>query len=279
MTLSVTAVSPIAGVVGWPIAHSLSPAIHNAWLNAARLDGVYVAFPVSPERFGAFVDGLRGGVIRGLNVTAPHKERALALADHRTARAEAAGAANLLILDPDGAIFAENTDGVGLLGAFAAQAPDIRLPSAKVLVLGAGGAARGALAALKDAGVANLFVASRDPTRADHLAEALGAVQAWGPGQLADAAPSLDVVINATPQGLEAATSCGLIIEALGAGAAVMDMAYRPVMTPLLTVAWRRGLRVVDGLEMLIAQARPSFQALFGSPAPRLDLRARLLAS
>ena len=142
MSSTLTGAAVVAGVCGAPIKHSMSPLIHNAWIRAAGLDAVYVPFAPDEDRFEAFVDGLRGGVIRGLNVTIPFKERALALADTASELARMAGAANLLIFEADGTIRADNTDGPGLLGAIAAQAPGFEVSAAPVVILGAGGAAR-----------------------------------------------------------------------------------------------------------------------------------------
>ena len=133
----------VAGVVGSPVKHSLSPLIHNAWLQGSDIDGVYVAFPLAKDGLRALVNGFRGGVIRGLNVTVPFKEEALALADRASRQAQDAGAANLLLFHPDGTMSADNTDGVGLLAAFAEQAPNLVLRDRTAVVLGAGGAACG----------------------------------------------------------------------------------------------------------------------------------------
>ena len=148
----ITASGVVAGVVGRPIGHSLSPLLHNSWLDATGLDAVYVAFSPAEDRFAAFVEGLRGGVIRGLNVTLPFKEKALAVADEASSLAHAAGAANLLLFHGDGRIEARNTDGEGLLYAFARQAPALRLTDGAVAIIGAGGAAKGAVASLSAAG-------------------------------------------------------------------------------------------------------------------------------
>ncbi|MDP3174150.1 MAG: shikimate dehydrogenase, partial [Phenylobacterium sp.] len=140
---SVTARSVVVGVVGRPISHSLSPIIHNAWIAAAGIEAVYVAVSPPEDGFAAFIAGLRGGgVLRGLNVTLPFKPQALALADDTTPRAKAAEAANLLVFQPDGGIWADNTDGLGLLSAFASQAPGFDPAAGPVAVLGAGGGAR-----------------------------------------------------------------------------------------------------------------------------------------
>jgi len=172
MTTRLSGGAMVAGVVGSPVRHSLSPLIHNAWIRGLGLDAVYAPFTPPPERFVEFALGLRGGAIRGLNVTLPFKEQALALADAPSARARRAEAANVLVFDADGTIRADNTDGAGLLGAFAAQAPGFRAEAGPVVVLGAGGAARGAVVAFLEAGAPEVRIVNRTVARATAIAEA-----------------------------------------------------------------------------------------------------------
>lgn len=280
MTRPITGSTRVAGVTGWPVSHSLSPRLHNAWLAASGLDGVYVAFPASPYRFAGFIEGLRGGVISGLNVTAPHKEAALALADVRSARAEKAGAANLLLFGENGAISADNTDGDGLLAAFRAQAPGFDFEAAPILILGSGGAARGAAAALVQTGAKEILILARRLSTSEALADALGpSVSVLKTADVSALASGVGAVINATPSGLEAADTLGLDLHNIAPSAVIMDMVYRPTITPLLQAAQDRGLRTVDGLEMLIGQAWPSYTAFFGAAPPELDVRALALKS
>ena len=269
----------VAGVVGSPVRQSLSPLIHNAWIAAAGLDAVYVPFSPAPQRFEAFVDSLRGGALVGLNVTLPFKEAALKLADRADAPAQAAGAANLLLFDEDGAIEARNTDGIGLLAALAEQAPGWRPQAGPVVVLGAGGAARGAAAALLEAG-AKVRLANRSHERAVRLAAALPGVEAVPAAGLRDALAEAAAVVNATAAGLQGEGVLDIPLEAVWPGTVVVDMVYKPLHTPLLRQATALGLPTVDGLAMLIGQALPSFQALFGVAAPRyVDVRALALAA
>jgi shikimate dehydrogenase len=254
--------------------------MQNAWILAAQIDAAYVPFAVPPDRFAAFIAGLRGGVILGLNVTAPYKERALALADRATPRALAAGAANLLAFHTDGSLAADNTDGEGLLRAFATQTPSFALSAGPILILGAGGAARGAASALLEAGTPRIHLLNRDPERSLALARTLGTqVEAISGSPPHELARSWAAVINATPAGLEAASLLGVDLAALSTDAVVMDMVYRPLRTPLLIAAAQRGLQTVDGLEMLIGQARPSFTTFFGREPPSLDIRAVALGA
>ncbi len=270
----------VAGVVGAPVRHSLSPLIHNAWLAATELDAVYVAFEPKPAAFISFADGLRGGIVRGLNVTAPFKEMALSLADGRSPRAERAGAANLLVFESDGSVEADNTDGEGLLHAFRATIDGFDPATGPVLVLGAGGAARGAAAALLDAGAPQIRILNRSLDRAEDLAGLFGdSARAFHPREVEAALASVRIVVNATPLGLGAASVQTLPFERLDAECVVMDMVYRPLRTSFLEQASQRGLRTVDGLWMLIGQAIPSFQTLFGRRPPDIDVRALALAS
>lgn len=259
----------LGGVAGNPIGHSLSPVLHNAWLEAGAVDGSYVAFqPNDPNGFRTLVAAGRAGLIHGLNVTAPFKEQAFALADDIAPAAKATGSANILVFD-NGRVRADSADGAGVLYALAEQAPSFDLKGAHVVMLGAGGAARAVAGALVEAG-ASLSILNRTRSRAEALAADLGAgvAVAEDEGALADA----DLVINA----LSAPPSIDLGV--LKADAVVMDMTYKPVLTPFLAAAQARGLITVDGLAMLIGQAGPSFEAIFGVPPPPLDLRAVVMA-
>lgn len=251
----------IAGVAGQPVAHSLSPLIHRAWIAAVGLDADYRAFgPEDEPGFRALVGEVRAGRLRGLNVTAPFKAAALALADEAGGRARLCGSANLLVHE-DGRVRADSTDGEGLMAALAEQAPALDVRDRPVLILGAGGAARAAAAALKAAG-AEVGVLNRTPARAEALAADLG-VRVATPGDLEEAA----LVVNAlsAPPEVE--------VGALRPDAVLMDMTYRPLMTPFLAAGRSGGLTTVDGLAMLIGQARPSFRALFGQEPPAVDVR------
>lgn len=268
----------VAGIVGRPVAHSLSPLIHNSWLKASGIDGVYV--PFTPDAFGfeRLAAGLRGGVVRGLNVTVPFKEAALKVADEATPAARSAGAANVLLFDRNGKIVADNTDGLGLLGAFAAQATRWDVQNGPVTVIGAGGAARGAVAALLAAGAPKVWLLNRTLDKADAIARLLGPKVA--PLPLAHGVSALQqttAVINATTVGLEGSGSLDLPLEVTHEATVVMDMVYKPLETPLLARARALGRPTVDGLEMLIRQAAPSFQHFFGA-APPVEVDARALA-
>ncbi|WP_066730471.1 shikimate dehydrogenase [Caulobacter sp. CCH9-E1] len=276
---TISGAAVVGGVCGQPIKHSMSPVLHNAWIAAAGLDAAYVPFAPAAERFEAFVDGLRGGAVRGVNVTIPFKERALALADTASDLAKMAGAANLLLFAPDGSVHADNTDGPGLLGAVQAQAPGFDASAAPVVILGAGGAARGAVAALLLAGAPEIRIVNRTLARAQELADAFGpkviaAEDAALPGLLADAG----LVINATSLGLGGGAGPAADLSLTSETAVVMDMVYKPLRTEFLRRAEAAGRRTVDGLEMLLRQAIPSFEAIYGvAPSPAVDVRGMAL--
>lgn len=271
----------VAGVVGAPVRHSLSPLIHNAWIEGLGLDAVYAPFCPPETGFEAFIQGLRGGAITGLNVTLPFKEQALSLADAPTPAAQAAGAANLLLFEPDGTLRADNTDGAGLLAAFAGQAPGFDPAAAPVVILGAGGAARGAAAAFVAAGAPEVRILNRTLARAQAIAERLGPrVSPLPLDQAAQAFEDAGAVINATSAGLSGQGELDVPLAATPEGCVVMDMVYKPLITPFLAQAEAAGRRTVDGLAMLIGQAVPSFNAFFGvAPPSGIDVRALALKS
>jgi shikimate dehydrogenase len=254
------------GVCGWPVAHSRSPQMHNAALAAVGLDDWrYLRLPLPPELFAETVRALPAAGFRGVNVTIPHKHAALALADRASDAARAIGAANTLTFE-DGAIVADNTDAPGLLAALGSS------PAGRsALVLGAGGAGRAAVWALKRAGAADVAIWNRTPQRARALAAELGA-------RAVEAPERADIVINATSVGLHDpdATFKALPLGAdeLDAGSLVVDMVYRAGETRFLEAARTRGARVVDGLDILVGQGAASFERWTGLEAPREAMRA-----
>lgn len=274
--MRITAATRVAGVVGHPARHSLSPVIHNAWIEAAGLDAVYLAFEPPAHGFRRFVEGLRGQLVLGLNVTIPFKEEALAAADRASPAARRAGAANLLVFEPDGAIAADNTDGVGLIGALRRAGYE----AGEAVVLGAGGAARGAVTALLDAGFTRIRLVNRTLARAQEIAAVDPRLSATGWEAAAAALEGCSVLVNATSLGMSGQPPLDLTLERLPKTATVLDMVYRPMPTPLLAAAERRGNRAASGLDMLIEQAVPSFQAFFGrTPPADVDVRALCLGA
>ena len=249
------------GVIGWPVAHSRSPALQNAALAAAGLadDWHYQLLPIPPELFEETVLALPGDGFRGVNVTLPHKERALALATASggqiSERARAIGAANTLVFEADGRIAADNTDAVALV----ASAPT-ELRGRTALILGAGGSARAALWALRDAGAAEVRVWNRNPERAAALCAELG-------GTPAATIEAADLLVNCTPVGLNVGDSLAMLpLPAAGVSAfgAVADYVYNVAGTPLAAAARAAGIPLVDGLELLAAQGIPAFELFTG---------------
>ena len=254
-----------AGVAGSPAKHSLSPVIHRAWLEAAGIDGTYDIFDLARDGFADFVQEARCS-LRGLNVTIPFKEEALAAADQVSARAKRAGAANLLIFE-DGAVRADNTDGLGLLAAFAQQAPEWRADAGPIVVLGAGGAARGVAPALLDAGISELIIVNRTAERADALADALGEPDRaqsryWRDlGDLGD----FSLIVNATSASRQDQGEFSLPFHLATPRTLAVDLNYGEAAIPFLAWARAAGCHdAVDGLGMLVEQAAEAFEQWHG---------------
>lgn len=268
ITHRITGAALVAGIAGNPVAHSLSPVIHNAWLAAGDIDGAYVPFaPADAAGFEALVAAGRAGLIMGLNVTAPFKGQAFALADQATAAARLTSSANILQFE-NGRVLADSSDGIGLMRGLKEQTPDLDVAGRPVVMLGAGGAARAGSGALVAAG-AEVRIVNRSPERAQALAADLGpSVRVMAAGDAFDGAA---LVINAL------SVAPNIDLDRIAPGTVVMDMTYKPLATPFLKAARERGLPTVDGLAMLIGQAAPSFEALFRRAPPPLDLRALLM--
>ncbi|MGZ8363648.1 MAG: shikimate dehydrogenase [Caulobacteraceae bacterium] len=258
-----TASTRLAGVIGAPARHSLSPLMHNAWLEAAGIDAAYAAFECEPDDFETAVAGLAASGVLGLNVTLPFKERALALAVSADALSTRAGAANLLLFR-GGSIEACNTDGPGMLSALTQTG----FGGGSVCVLGAGGAARGAVAALAGVGVTDLRIVNRTVARADAMRAVEPSIHVFGWDEAAQALDGAAALVNATSLGLHGQPGVDLDLSLLPPSAVVVDAVYGPAETALVQNAKSLGLRAADGLAMLIAQAIPSFEALFGQPPP-----------
>ncbi len=277
MTLSGKA--RVAGVIGWPVAHSRSPRLHGYWLNHHGIDGAYVPLPVAPGHLEGAIRGLAALGFRGANVTVPHKEAVLTLMDTVTPTARRIGAVNTIVVGDGGRLEGRNTDGDGFMDnlrqGLAGWVPG---PGAAV-VLGAGGAARAVLAVLMEAGFAPIHLLNRTPSRAEALAAGFGPPVVAVPWE--ERAPCLDgaaLVVNTTTLGMVGQPPLDLALDALPLSAVVTDLVYAPLMTPLLERAKARGHRVVDGLGMLLHQAVPGFEAWFGvRPTVTPELRAWVL--
>jgi shikimate dehydrogenase len=260
----------LAGVIGWPISHSRSPRLHGYWIERHGIDGAYVPLAVEPAQVAQALRMLALVGFRGVNVTVPHKEAALAAVDTLDDDARRIGAVNTVTMKPDGSLAGSNTDGIGFLSHLRASAPTWDASGAAV-VIGAGGAARAVVVALIGAGVGEIRLVNRTRERAEELARAFGGpvrVLPWVArnAALEDAA----LVVNTTTLGMTDQPPLDLDLDALPRAACVFDCVYAPLATPLLTAARARGLVAVDGLGMLIHQARPGFEAWFGI-APEVD--------
>jgi shikimate dehydrogenase len=270
----------LAGVMGWPIAHSRSPRLHNFWLDEYGIDGAYVPLAVPPDKLEMAVRALPALGFRGTNVTLPHKEAMLGIVDRVDDVARRIGAVNTVVVEDDGSLSGSNTDAFGFIEALRAGALDIALDTGPSVVIGAGGAARAIVVALLDAGAPAVRIANRTAARAQALAEEFGApVTAvdWAgvPAALGDAA----LLVNSTSLGMSGQPDLDLPLDALPAAAVVMDAVYIPLRTGLLAAAAARGNRTVDGLGMLLHQARPGFARWFGREPEVTDaLHAHVLA-
>ncbi len=269
----------LAGVMGWPVGHSRSPRLHGFWLEHYKVDGAYVPLAVAPERLGEALRALPTFGFRGINLTLPHKEAALVHVGALSETARRIGAVNTIVVDGDGGLRGDNTDAFGFIENLWASVPRWRGEARPVAVLGAGGAARAVIVALLDAGVTEVRLLNRSMERAEKLREAFGSmitVTAWE--KRSDALIDTGLVVNTTSLGMTGQPPLDLTLDRLPAEAVVYDLVYAPLCTLLLNEARRRGNPVVDGLGMLLHQARPGFRAWFGvEPEVTPALRAFVL--
>ncbi len=269
----------LAGVVGWPVGHSLSPRLHGFWLDHHGIDGAYLPLAVAPQHFEAALRGLGDVGFRGVNVTIPHKQAALALCDEAAPLATRIGAVNTLVFE-DGRLKGSNTDAFGFLENLRQGVPAWDPAAGPALILGAGGAARAVAVALLDAGAPELRLANRTAARAEALAEELGGQVTAVPWEARGAAlRDLALLANTTSLGMTGQPPLDLDLDPLPTGAVVTDIVYAPLETDLLARARARGNPAVDGLGMLLHQARPGFEAWFGvAPEVTAELRSFVLA-
>lgn len=266
---------PLAGVIGHPIAHSRSPALHGFWLRRYGVKGYYIPMDVAPADLEATLRHLPKIGFVGLNVTIPHKEAVLKIADVITDRAALIGAANTLIFRKDGKIHADNTDGAGFIANLRQNAPDWVPAAGPAAVFGAGGAARAVVAALIEVGVPEIRISNRSRPRAEALRADFGAklvVYDWV--QAANMLEGAATVINTTSLGMAGKPEFRVPLDALEPGAVVNDLVYNPLKTQFLQEAEARGAVTVDGLGMLLHQAAPGFERWFG-PNPAVDDETR----
>jgi len=259
----------LAGVAGWPVAHSRSPRLHNFWLQEYGIDGAYLPLAIAPQDFEQAVRMLPRLGFAGCNVTMPHKEAALLAVDQVDPAAQRIGAVNTIVVAEDGSLDGSNTDAFGFIQALHEGAPDLDVGAGPAVLVGAGGAAKAIAVALLNAGAPELVELNRTGARAEALAESLAVagvtVGDWE--ERADRLADANLLVNSTTQGMQGQPPLDLALDDLAAGAVVMDAVYTPLLTPLLAGAQARGNTIVDGLGMLLHQARPGFAAWFGREA------------
>ena len=265
----------LAGVIGWPVAHSRSPKIHNHWLEKHGLPGAYVLLPVAPGTLNVALPGLAALGFRGCNITIPHKVDAIALVHDVDAHARRVGAINTIVVQPDRSLRGMNTDGYGFIQSLLEASPAWVADAGPITVLGAGGAARAVVLALADRGAREIRLVNRTLEKADALAKEFGApLKALPWAERHAALADVALLVNTTSQGMHGSPALDLNLDALPRRALVSDIIYVPLETPLLAGARLRGNVTVNGLGMLLHQARPAFEAWFGVlPEVTVDLR------
>jgi shikimate dehydrogenase len=271
----------LAGVMGWPVAHSRSPRLHGFWLAQHDIDGAYLPLPVHPQNLAAALRALPLLGFTGVNITLPHKAAALALVDRVSEEAQRIGAINTVVVAADGLLEGSNTDGYGFLAHLKASAPAWRASDGPAVLLGAGGAARAIAVALLGAGVPELRLANRTARRTAELAAALGPrVEPIDWEQRSGALDGAALLVNSTTLGMAGQPPLKISLQRLPRPAVVYDIVYVPLETPLLAAARARGNIPVDGLGMLLHQALPGFAAWFGvTPEVTPELREFVLAA
>jgi len=271
----------LAGVMGWPIMHSRSPKLHGYWLAHYGLAGAYVPLAIKAEGLEAALRALPALGFAGCNLTIPHKEAALRIVDAASPLAQRIGAVNCIVVREDGSLEGRNYDAFGFTQSLRERAPDLRFDEGPAVVIGAGGAARAILAGLMDESVPEIRLINRSPARAQALAAEFGGpVRAVPCEARAQALEGAAILVNTTSQGMVGEAPLDLALDALPVSALVVDIVYVPLETPLLAGARARGNRVVDGLGMLLHQARPAFEAWFGiDPDVTPELRALIEAT
>ncbi len=270
----------LAGVLGWPVSHSRSPRLHNFWIARHGVNGAYLPLPVAPENFAQAVRALGHVGFAGANVTVPHKLAALAACDEVSDTARRIGAANTLVFRTDGSLYGTNTDADGFYANLVDGAPGYDPSTAPAAVLGAGGAARAVVVALLDAGLPEIRIVNRSAGKAAALAEEFGGTcAAWAWERRQDALENVGLLVNTTSLGMTGQPRLDLSLDRLPVDAVVNDIVYDPLETPLLVAARARGNGAVDGLDMLLHQARLGFQLWFGVEPTVDDALRRHVAS
>ncbi len=274
-----TGAGKLSGIVGWPVRHSLSPAIHSYWIQKYELDAAYVPLPVEPQKLETALRALPALGFQGCNITAPHKVEARALVDDETDLARVVGAINTIFVR-DGRLIGANTDVDGFLDGLNQQAPGWNTLKGHAVLVGAGGAARAVLAGLRDALDGEIVIANRTVTKAEELAKRFDEVRAVALDNLDSELRGASLLVNSSTLGMEDGPVLDPELGGLDADAVVADIVYAPLETTLLHSASCRGLATVDGLGMLLHQAVPGFEGWFGiRPEVDEDLRNHVLAA
>jgi shikimate dehydrogenase len=271
----------LAGVFGWPVMHSRSPRLHNYWFEQHGLAGAYLPLAIRPEGLGAALRALHPLGFAGVNLTIPHKEAALAFLHEVDPAARRIGAVSCVTVRADGSLIGANNDAFGFLASVAEEAPQWRASSGAAVVIGAGGGARAIVSALMESGAKEIRLANRTESRARTLAaEFVGPIEVVGWPDRHAALAGAATLVNATSQGMVGQPQLDLDLAALPADALVCDIVYVPRETPLLAAARSRGNRTVNGLGMLLHQARPAWRSWFGiDPQVTPELRALIEAT
>jgi shikimate dehydrogenase len=272
----------LAGVMGWPIAHSRSPILHNYWIEKYKLNGRYVPLAVQPENLGDAIRGLPALGFRGCNLTMPHKQMALTMVDRVTDTARRIGAVNCIVVEPDGKLWGTNNDGNGYYLSLLEVAPSWKPSNGPITILGAGGAARGLLVALIENGAKDIRLVNRTFDKAEALAKDIdpSIVKAVAWERRNDVIGDVALLTNATNQGMTGKPPLDISLDKLPKQALVSDLIYTPPETAFLAAARARGNLTVNGLGMLLHQARPAFKAWFGvMPEITDDQRATIMAT
>lgn len=255
----------MAGVMGWPVAHSRSPIIHNHWIRQYDLKGAYGLFAVQPERVDDAIRGLRALGLAGCNVTIPHKVNAMKLMDVVDPLAMRMGAINTIVITPEGALHGFNYDGYGYIQSLRDAKPNWQVNEGPITVLGAGGAARAVVLSLLDQGATEIRLLNRSRGKAQALADEFGkGIQVFDWNERHDALSKIALLVNTTNQGMHGQADLDIRLDHLPSSALVSDAVYIPLETALLRDARLRGNATVNGLGMLLNQARPAFHAWFG---------------
>ena len=272
-------IQKLAGVIGWPVCHSMSSHLHGFWLEKYKIEGAYIKLAVSPENLEVALKSLPKLGFAGTNITTPHKENALSIVDYLDPVAKRIGAVNTIFINKDSSLYGTNTDGFGFIENLRSKAPEWEASKFPVVVLGAGGASKSVVASLIDAGVPEVRLVNRTLSRAKALSSSMdGPITLFGWEQASDFLRGASLVVNTTVLGMTGQPPLNIDLSFLSTNTLVADTVYTPLTTPLLKQAKDRGLKTVDGLGMLLYQAVLGFEGWYGhKPDVTKSLRDHIL--